>query len=179
MCSLELSNGETLQVTPEHRFYSAGEWIAVEDLNVGDTLQTKENVFLVIEHKAIIATFVEVFNLEIEDNENYYVTEDGLLVHNGYISDRKGNTVDRDLLDKPSKRGNAPTFKDDGTSVEIHHRGQNPDGPFDEMHWSEHRGKGNDLINHPEKVKPSKIDRKLFKNQKREYWREVFDNWNK
>jgi hypothetical protein len=104
MCSLELSNGETLQVTPEHRFYSAGEWIAVEDLNVGDTLQTKENVFLVIENKAIIATFAEVFNLEIEGNENYYVTEDGLLVHNGY----KGSEGSPKDAQKEVKKGIGP-----------------------------------------------------------------------
>ena len=39
---------------------------------------------LVIENKVIMTNFVEVFNLEVEDNENYYVTEDGILVHNGY-----------------------------------------------------------------------------------------------
>ena len=177
MCVIELSSGETLQVTPEHRFFSSGEWIAIEDLQIGDTLQTKNGDLLVIENKVIMTNFVEVFNLEVEDNENYYVTEDGILVHNGYISDRQGEVIDRDLLDKPTKRGNAPTFKDDGTPLEIHHRGQNPEGPFDELHWNDHRGKGNDIMNHPDKGKPSKIDRKEFKSQKSEYWKEVYDNW--
>ncbi len=27
----------------------------------------------------------------------------------------------------PTRPGNAPTFKEDGTPVEIHHRGQNPE----------------------------------------------------
>ena len=53
-------------------------------MQVGDTLKTKKGDLLVVENKTLIATFVEVFNLEIEGNENYYVTEDGLLVHNGY-----------------------------------------------------------------------------------------------
>lgn len=86
MCALELSNGTTLEVTPEHRFFSNGEWIPIEELNVNDTLQLKDNSIVVIENKIIFPTFVEVYNLEIEDNENYYVTEEGVLVHNGYKS---------------------------------------------------------------------------------------------
>ena len=93
------------------------------------------------------------------------------------VRERQGEIIDRSELNKPTKRGNAPTFKSDGTAVEIHHRGQNPEGPFDEMHWKNHRGAGNDAINHPQKSCPSKIDRKTFKAQKLEYWREVYDNW--
>ena len=84
MCALELSNGTTLEVTPEHRFFTNGEWTPIEELNVSDTLQLKDNSIVVIENKIIFPTFVEVYNLEIEDNENYYVTEEGVLVHNGY-----------------------------------------------------------------------------------------------
>ena len=83
MCALELSNGTTLEVTPEHRFFSNGEWTPIEELNVNDILQLKDNSIVVIENKIIFPTFVEVYNLEIEDNENYYVTEEGVLVHNG------------------------------------------------------------------------------------------------
>ena len=83
MCALELSNGTTIEVTPEHRFFSNGEWTPIEELNVNDTLQLKDNSIVVIENKIIFPTFVEVYNLEIEDNENYYVTEGGVLVHNG------------------------------------------------------------------------------------------------
>ncbi len=83
MCALELSNGSTIEVTPEHRFFSNGEWTPIEELNVNDTLQLKDNSIVVIENKIIFPTFVEVYNLEIEDNENYYVTEEGVLVHNG------------------------------------------------------------------------------------------------
>ena len=83
MCAMELSNGTTLEVTPEHRFFSNGEWTPIEELNVNDTLQLKDNSIVVIENKIIFPTFVEVYNLEIEDNENYYVTEEGVLVHNG------------------------------------------------------------------------------------------------
>ena len=97
MCALELSNGTTLEVTPEHRFFSNGEWTPIEELNVNDTLQLKDNSIVVIENKIIFPTFVEVYNLEIEDNENYYVTEEGVLVHNGY--------ADANELKKIEERG--------------------------------------------------------------------------
>ena len=97
MCAMELSNGTTLEVTPEHRFFSNGEWTPIEKLNVNDTLQLKDNSIVVIENKIIFPTFVEVYNLEIEDNENYYVTEEGVLVHNGY-GERKISQEDYDEL---------------------------------------------------------------------------------
>jgi RHS repeat-associated protein len=80
--------------------------------------------------------------------------------------------IDRELLNSPAKPGNAPTFKKDGTSVEIHHEGQSMEGPYKEMHWRDHRGKGNDKINHPDKGNPSKILRKLWDKQREEYWRQ-------
>ncbi|ATV51956.1 Hint domain-containing protein [Prevotella intermedia] len=33
MCAMELSNGTTLEVTPEYRFFSNGEWVPIEELN--------------------------------------------------------------------------------------------------------------------------------------------------
>jgi uncharacterized protein RhaS with RHS repeats len=83
--------------------------------------------------------------------------------------------IPRKLLNKPDKRGNAPTFKKDGTRVEIDHVDQNPSGPFREMHWKDHRGKDNHHKNHPNKS--SKINREDFNKAKREYWRKEFDNW--
>ena len=85
--------------------------------------------------------------------------------------------INRDLLNPPIKKGQAPTFKKDGTPVEIHHEGQNPNGPFREMHMNEHRGKGNDKRNHPAKDKPTKIDRREFNQAKKEYWRKEYEKY--
>ena len=85
----------------------------------------------------------------------------------------EGNKVDRSLLNAPNKPGNAPTFKSDGTKVEIHHIDQNPQGPFREMHWSDHRGKGHYKENHPQ-TNSSNIDRKSFNAQKKEYWKNEY-----
>lgn len=110
MCAMELSNGTTLEVTPEHRFFSNGEWTPIEELNVNDTLQLKDNSIVVIENKIIFPTFVEVYNLEIEDNENYYVTEEGVLVHNGY-KDKPKNSPDPK---KWKEKGGTIKVSDDG-----------------------------------------------------------------
>lgn len=84
------------------------------------------------------------------------------------------NQIDRSLSNAPTKRGGAPTFKSDNTSVEIHHEGQNPYGPWIEKYWFDHRGAGNDMINHPNKSTQSQIDRKTFNRAKRNYWIEQF-----
>ena len=84
------------------------------------------------------------------------------------------NKVDRGKLNPPTKEGNAPTFKKDGTCVEIHHEGQNPNGPFKEMHQTDHRGKGNDAKNHPNKNQASQINRHEFKQAKKEYWKKEY-----
>ena len=106
MCAMELSNGTTLEVTPEHRFFSNGEWTPIEELNVNDNLQLKDNSIVVIENKIIFPTFVEVYNLEIEDNENYYVTEEGVLVHNGY-------------KDKPKNSPDPKRWKENGGTIKV------------------------------------------------------------
>ena len=92
----------------------------------------------------------------------------------GEIKINPENIISRKDLNPPTKPGNAPTFKKDGKSVEIHHEGQNPKGPFKEMHPNQHRGKGNDAINHPNKNKPSQLDRKEFNKAKKEYWKKEY-----
>jgi hypothetical protein len=65
------------------------------------------------------------------------------------------------------------------TKVEIHHEGQKPNGPFKEMSKAEHRGKGNDKVNHPEKSTPSKIDRKEFQKARTAYWKKEYPDTKK
>lgn len=89
------------------------------------------------------------------------------------ISD--ANKINRDLLNPPSKPGNAPTFKKDGTPVEIHHDGQKRIGPFKEMHQKDHRMGDNYKKNHPDGQKPlTKEERKEFNNAKKDYWKSEY-----
>ena len=66
--------------------------LSLLQLDVNDTLQLKDNSIVVIDNKIIFSTFIKVYNLEIEDNENYYVTEGGVLVHNGCREEYVGRT---------------------------------------------------------------------------------------
>jgi len=78
------------------------------------------------------------------------------------------------LLNNP---GNAPTFKSDGTPVEIHHQGS--EGPYKEMHWEDHREKGNFNKNHLQgKHQPlTKAQRKTFNSKRKSYWRTIRKLW--
>ncbi|MDC3955883.1 HNH/ENDO VII family nuclease [Polyangium jinanense] len=88
----------------------------------------------------------------------------------------EGRRIPNDeLKTPPAKRGKAPTGSD-GHPVELHHRGQKPDSPLDEMTRTEHRGKGNFSENHSNTgQEPSKIDRKAWKEQQRRYWTKEHD----
>ncbi|MEI7014988.1 TIGR04388 family protein [Leptospira licerasiae] len=77
------SKGEVIETTWNHPFYvTAGMWVKAKDLIVGDE-------FLTIDGKEIkVASIQEsirdekVYNLEVEDAHTYYVSENGVLVHN-------------------------------------------------------------------------------------------------
>lgn len=84
MLSLELPTGEFLRVTPEHRFFCNDEWIEAGSLKAGDLLHLKGGDYTTVIGIEILPHYEKVYNFDIADNENYYVTEDGILVHNGY-----------------------------------------------------------------------------------------------
>lgn len=78
-------NGTEINTTENHPFYVEGKgWVAAAELESGDMLRTQEGK---TETVAQIETenleeAVKVYNLEIEDNHTYYVSEDEVLVHN-------------------------------------------------------------------------------------------------
>jgi len=87
------------------------------------------------------------------------------------ITVEESNKIDRKLLNSPKKPGNAPTFKKDGTSVEIHHDGQKAEGPFIEMHKNDHRVGESYAKNHPSGQKPlTKEERVKFESARKKYW---------
>lgn len=130
---------------------------------------------VVVFGSAIVAGGAWLYDQAVNDENSDNIDNlKGKPVPDDQIVVRPEDKIDRGLLDPPTKPGNAPTFKDDGTSVELHHVGQNPAGPYKEMHWKDHRGKGNDKINHPDKSKPSKIDRQKMKKDRESYWKSQF-----
>jgi hypothetical protein len=99
MLSMELPTGEFIQVTPEHRFFCNDEWIQAGNLKAGDLLHLKGGDYTTIIGIEILPHYEKVYNFDIEDNENYYVTEDGILVHNGYSFNTDGTlkTINQSL----------------------------------------------------------------------------------
>lgn len=96
------------------------------------------------------------------------------------VIDNMKNKVPNNEVTAPSKKGNAPISNKDGEPIEIHHNEQEPLGPFNEMHPSDHRYGDNYKKNHPNYNKRSKIDRIQFGKWKREYWEKEWENgrWN-
>ena len=81
-------NDKVLKVTALHPFYiklnnNLGYgWIYAKDLKVGNLVITSDGKYYEItniEFKIVTDNF---YNIEVENNHNYYVTEDNILVHN-------------------------------------------------------------------------------------------------
>lgn len=73
----------TLRVTPRHRFFVSGKWVAAEDLKPGDRLLTilgKASPLLSASRRQQPKM---VYNLTIERFQNYFAG--GFLVHNAKI----------------------------------------------------------------------------------------------
>ncbi len=169
----------TIDTTTNHPFYVEDKgWVAAGDLEIGDILYSVDGDTVEVADIEIekLAEPIIVYNIEVDDFHTYFVGDVPVLVHNRCnISDNISRKNDDELL-PPSKRGNAPVSKEDGKPLEIHHDNQNPNGPFIEMTFTEHRGKGNYVTNHPDYTKPSQIDRKQFEIDRKNYWNSEWDS---
>ncbi|MDD5980133.1 MAG: Hint domain-containing protein [bacterium] len=81
-------NGKILKVTAAHRFYVKEKgttefvWEEAKGLKVGDILLDSNNKEQKITNINHYIHFGTVYNFAVENNHNYYVTENGYLVHN-------------------------------------------------------------------------------------------------
>ena len=94
-----LENGEKIETTKEHKFYSEGKYQSIENLISGDELICKRNKKIkIIEKREIFyENSIKVYNFEVKDNHNYYVGNTGVLVHN---EKKVFNSYDEMLKDK-------------------------------------------------------------------------------
>ena len=69
--------------TPNHRIFSKtrNEWIPAEELDLGELVLTQTGTATLLQKTPRLNTF-PVYNLEIHQNHNYYVSELKILVHN-------------------------------------------------------------------------------------------------
>ena len=77
-------DGELIRTTASHPFYTtSGEWKAAGDLMVGDRVVTMTGEATVEATEVEkLSEAVTVYNLTVEGEHNYYVAENGVLVHN-------------------------------------------------------------------------------------------------
>ena len=78
-------NGEEIITTPSHPFYSPVKgWTDAIHLRAGDILVLVNGEYVVIEwiQHEILESPVTVYNFQVADYHTYYVTDNGVLVHN-------------------------------------------------------------------------------------------------
>jgi RHS repeat-associated protein len=98
--TIEVSNKEALMTTPNHPFYvlRAGEfnggdkvqyggWVDAKNIVIGDYLLGSTGEWLQVVSISFIQSNETVYNFEVEDNHNYFVGKQGVLVHNGPCDD--------------------------------------------------------------------------------------------
>ena len=75
---------EDIETTPEHLFYTNGNYRLAKYLKVGDELKSFNNEIVEIVNIETKKSEKEIFvyNIEVKDNHNYFVGENRILVHN-------------------------------------------------------------------------------------------------
>lgn len=75
---------ELIETTPEHKIYVIGKgYVRADSIKKGDRLYGKDGFVISNETYSYKAT-IPVYNMEVDDNHNYLVTESEFLVHNPY-----------------------------------------------------------------------------------------------
>jgi len=82
MMVVELENGSLFEVTPDHRFLTRGEWREIRELKPGEELENIVGQPVKIKNIESKTRNAVVYNFSVHDNENYFVTDEGILVHN-------------------------------------------------------------------------------------------------
>jgi hypothetical protein len=78
---VELATGELIEATAKHPFYVEGEWIDADSLLVGEKLFDGDG-YVSIKSIEFYEKNLKVYNFTVSDNHNYFVGNDGVLVHN-------------------------------------------------------------------------------------------------
>ena len=101
---------QTIDTTANHPFYVEGRgWVAAINIEAGDKLHTESGVVVTVTSVATekLTKPIKVYNLEVEDFHTYYVTEDGVLVHNSYKSG-KSSTELKEVFNSIKESKNYP-----------------------------------------------------------------------
>lgn len=82
-----IAGRDTLLATPNHPFYlpGSGRYLPADSLRRGMQLLALTGALLTVQSVAAVDTTVSVYNFEVAEHHNYYVGEEGVLVHNDCV----------------------------------------------------------------------------------------------
>jgi Pretoxin HINT domain len=104
--------GEKITTTEGHRFWVADVgWVAAKDLNAGAHLQTKSESWLGIDRVEKHTEVATVYNFEVQGFHTYFVSDLGLLVHNGCPDFPKGAWIARDTFQSLAREAGSDAKK--------------------------------------------------------------------
>ena len=126
-------DGEEIITTPAHPFYSPVKgWTNAVHLRAGDILVLVNGEYVIVEkiQHEILETPVTVFNFEVEDYHTYFVSEDGVLVHNSckHQSSKWRRTKSRYWKDQAAKGGNDTWYEITKDNLDLMRKGKAPIG---------------------------------------------------
>jgi RHS repeat-associated protein len=73
---------EIVYTTSEHPFYINNSWVKAGELKIGDLFLLNDKSSLPLRHITVIDSIGKVYNFEVENEHNYYVGKNSVLVHN-------------------------------------------------------------------------------------------------
>jgi len=78
-------DGETISSTPSHKFWlpELQKWVIAEEIKEGTKLLQKDGSFSIVQSVSSREGLIDVYNLEVTEEHNYFVGNVGYLVHNG------------------------------------------------------------------------------------------------
>jgi RHS repeat-associated protein len=170
--------GEELETAPEHPFFVLLRgWVAAGNINTGESVRRADGSYGEVEALEHEVRTARMYNLTVAEAHTFFVGDGQWLVHNACNIGDNVTRLPNDEIIPPTRRGNAPTSAQDGKPIEIHHEGQSADGPFREMHRTDHRGGDNYARNHQNTgQEPSQIDRGQWNRDRRTYWEQEWDS---
>jgi hypothetical protein len=184
---LDLEHMPTVTTTALHPFYSLdrNDWVRATDIDAGERLQTRDG-YIRVERATSIAGRERVFNIEVDGANTYFAGDAELRTHNScFVTKTVNNTkvhqrddiFDPGFVDKLGRTNvqrmqkGLPPIGIDGFRVNLHHTLQEMSGPLMEILQTAHKKYHRVLHINPSSIK-SGIDRRLFRRERRQYWRE-------
>ena len=117
---LFLENGEIIKTTKDHPFFVNNKYIYAKNLKEGDKLFKSDGTEVKLSEKreVYLEKDIKVYNFEVEDNHNYFVGKDRILVHNDKelfhnyesILDKTGN-IRNDIAKAKEKLERSPSLE--------------------------------------------------------------------